>query len=289
MAITRRQFIQRTGLATAGTLLGPSLFENLFVRQAMADTIGNRYLVVLYLDGGNDGLNTVTPYASGALRSAYDGYRRTNGGGINLSQGSLAGTTIGTDPATGTQLALHPGFSGLKQLYDLGKVAVVQGCGYPELQPLARRGQDHLADGEPARGSARTPAPAGSDGTWPSRASTAATTCPASASPARWRPSSGRPRPACSPSTRLENFGFPYDDFGGNSEQNRKRDGLPGALQRGRRRVAAHPQLRRRQRRRDAPQQRELPAGERPVGDRSLAGDPGCLRQRRPQHGARPA
>jgi len=42
MAITRRQFIQRTGLATAGTLLGPSLFENLFVREAMANTIGNR-------------------------------------------------------------------------------------------------------------------------------------------------------------------------------------------------------------------------------------------------------
>jgi uncharacterized protein (DUF1501 family) len=61
MAITRRQFITRTGLATAGTLLGPRLFENPFVRQAMADTIGNRYLVVLFLDGGNDGLNTVIP------------------------------------------------------------------------------------------------------------------------------------------------------------------------------------------------------------------------------------
>ena len=61
MAITRRQFIKRTGLATAGTLLGPSLFSNPFVRQAMADTIGHRYLVVLFLDGGNDGLNTVIP------------------------------------------------------------------------------------------------------------------------------------------------------------------------------------------------------------------------------------
>ena len=36
MPITRRQFIQRTGLATAGALLGPSLFENVFVREAMA-------------------------------------------------------------------------------------------------------------------------------------------------------------------------------------------------------------------------------------------------------------
>src|SRR5262245_32668078 len=127
MAITRRQFITRTGLATAGTLLGPSLFSNPFVRRAMADTIGNRYLVVLFLDGGNDGLNTVVPRSSGALRTAYDGYRSN----INLSQASLAATTIGNDPQTGTQLALHPGFSGLKALYDLGKVAVIQGCGYP--------------------------------------------------------------------------------------------------------------------------------------------------------------
>src|SRR5262249_20104932 len=129
MAITRRQFIKRTGIATAGTLLGPRLFENMFVRQAMADTIGNRYLLAIFLDGGNDGLNTVVPYSSGALRTAYNGYRKTTGGGINLTQGQLDGSAIGTggtlignDPATGTQLALHPGFASLKQLYGLGKV-----------------------------------------------------------------------------------------------------------------------------------------------------------------------
>jgi uncharacterized protein (DUF1501 family) len=108
MAITRRQFLKRTGLATAGTLLGPALFENPFVRRAMADTIGNRYLIVLFLDGGNDGLNTVVPYSNGTLRTAYNGYRHTGGGGLNLSQASLAGTAIGNDMATGTQLALHP-------------------------------------------------------------------------------------------------------------------------------------------------------------------------------------
>ena len=36
MAITRRQFLKRTGAAAAGAVLGPSLFENLFVRQALA-------------------------------------------------------------------------------------------------------------------------------------------------------------------------------------------------------------------------------------------------------------
>lgn len=134
MAITRRQFIKRTGAVAAGSLLGPSLFGNPFLRQALADTIGDRYFVVIYLDGGNDGLNTVTPATNGGggLRTAYDAARLNNGGGINLSQAELAGTLIGNDPNTSGQLALHPGLIGLKQLYDLGKVAVVQGCGYPD-------------------------------------------------------------------------------------------------------------------------------------------------------------
>jgi uncharacterized protein (DUF1501 family) len=134
MAITRRQFLKRTGAVAAGSLLGPSLFSNPFVRRALADTIGDRYFVVVYHDGGNDGLNTVTPATNGGggLRTAYDVARLTGGGGLNLLPGALASTLIGNDPNTGAQLALHPGLTGLKQLYDLGKVAVVQGCGYPD-------------------------------------------------------------------------------------------------------------------------------------------------------------
>jgi uncharacterized protein (DUF1501 family) len=147
MAITRRQFLKRSTLATAGTLAGPSLFANPFLRQAMATTIGNRYLIVLFLDGGNDGLNTVVPVANGTtgtLRTAYANARGTGGGGLQLAPGDLAATAIAPDWATGTPLALHPGFrgfqgfdgitagdGGLKALYDAGDVAVIQGCGYP--------------------------------------------------------------------------------------------------------------------------------------------------------------
>jgi len=134
MAITRRQFIRRTGLATAGTLLGPSLFANPFVRRAFAD-LGDRYLVVIFLEGGNDGQNTVVPVTNGGgtLRSDYEANRFTGGGGIQLTPGQLAATLIGNDPNTGGQLAIHPGFlNGFKPLYDAGQLAVIQGCGYPE-------------------------------------------------------------------------------------------------------------------------------------------------------------
>jgi uncharacterized protein (DUF1501 family) len=211
MAITRRQFIQRTGLVTAGTLLGPSLFENPFVRRAMADTIGNRYLVVVFLDGGNDGLNTVVPRSSGALRSGYDGYR-TN---INLSQSSLGPTAIGNDPQTGTQLALHPGFTGLKTLYDQSKVAVIQGCGYPE----------YSLSHEESRGIWQTANPLGLSpyvGTgWVGRHLAGQYTgnqVPGVCISGGVSPEFRQTATSVLAIERLNDFGFPYDDFGGSSE-----------------------------------------------------------------------
>jgi len=147
MALTRRQFLKCTGAAAAGGLLGPGLFGNVFVQRALASTIGDRYLVVLFLDGGNDGLNTVAPTYfppanPGFLRTAYQAARNTGVGGLRLSPDDLANTLIANDPNTNEPLAFHPGFynpdtsspayQGLKKLYDLGKVAVIQGCGYPQ-------------------------------------------------------------------------------------------------------------------------------------------------------------
>jgi len=136
MAITRRQFLARSGLVAAGGLLGPGLFGTPLVRHALGSTIGDRYFVVIYLDGGNDGLNTVIPVTDGggSLRSDYD-LARTS---INVTPAQLGSTLIGTDPDSGGQLALHPGFAGtgpgmggFKALWDAGKLAVIQGCGYP--------------------------------------------------------------------------------------------------------------------------------------------------------------
>jgi uncharacterized protein (DUF1501 family) len=143
MALTRRQFLKRTGIATAGTLILPNIWRHPFVRRAFADTIDDRFFITLFLDGGNDGLNTVVPLAngsSGTLRTFYQGLRGTGTGGLQLSTSVLTPYAIGNDSNpntplathTNTPLALHPGLTGLKSLYDLGKVAVIQGCGYPD-------------------------------------------------------------------------------------------------------------------------------------------------------------
>jgi uncharacterized protein (DUF1501 family) len=152
MALTRRQFLKRSSVVSAGALLGPGLFGNPFVRRAFAETIGDRYLVVIFLDGGNDGLNTVIPVddGGGSLRTAYEAARLTGVGGLRITPADVGATLIGTDPNTGAQLALHPGFGGFKSLYDAGKLAVIQGCGYPEYSLSHDESRDIWMAGDPS-------------------------------------------------------------------------------------------------------------------------------------------
>lgn len=136
MAITRRQFIQRTGLATAGLMAGPAALRGFFGAPALADTIGplDRYLVILFLSGGNDGVGTIIPVNDVAgYRSAYEASRNTGNGGLRIANPSVPGGPSLLDPATGTQLGFHPALVGnFQNLWEAGKVAIVQGCGYPE-------------------------------------------------------------------------------------------------------------------------------------------------------------
>jgi uncharacterized protein (DUF1501 family) len=154
MAITRRQFLKCSGLATASGLVIPSLFGSPLVRRAFAETMGDRYVVVIYLDGGNDGTNTVTPTDNGlgTLRSEYETARHINAatGGIQLTPTHLQNTLIGTDPNTGAQLALHPALTGLKTLWDAGSVAVIQGCGYPDYNLSHEDSRAIWSRGDPA-------------------------------------------------------------------------------------------------------------------------------------------
>jgi len=134
MAISRRQFLKRTGWTAAGGILAPGFFRNPLLGRALADVIGDRYLVSLYLDGGNDGLGTVIPAQNGGLlRGYYEQVRNFAGAGaIGIDVADLEKPTGFNDPNTGEQLGFHPGLAAIRQLYDQGMVAVVQGCGYPE-------------------------------------------------------------------------------------------------------------------------------------------------------------
>jgi uncharacterized protein (DUF1501 family) len=74
-----------------------------------------KILVAVQLTGGNDGLNTLIPFGDA---------------GYYQARSSLALQTSDILPLTDT-VGLHPRMGSLKQLYDAGMVAVVQGVGYP--------------------------------------------------------------------------------------------------------------------------------------------------------------
>ncbi len=112
----RRRFLGLS-LASAGAwCFGPSLRANPVLGLGREPVEGGRILVVLQLSGGNDGLNTVVPYE----QPEY--YR---------ARGSLAIAAKDVH-RIGSGVGLHPGLSGLAQMYGEGKLAVIQGVGYPK-------------------------------------------------------------------------------------------------------------------------------------------------------------
>lgn len=107
----RRRFLTGSVAAAAAAWCSPSSFA----RAPRADTRG-RVLVMLELAGGNDGLNTLVPYR----RDEYAEARR------DLALG--AQDLLRIDDEVG----LHPSLVGLKSLHDAGRVAWVEGVGYPD-------------------------------------------------------------------------------------------------------------------------------------------------------------
>ncbi len=118
---TRRTFLGAVasglfGGATLGTI-GADWFGG-DIPEAWAGTpIGahDGILVLITMYGGNDGLNTVVPYGNPSYYA-----KRAN---IAIPQAQVL--------PINTQIGLHPELVYLKSLYDAGKVAIVQGLGYP--------------------------------------------------------------------------------------------------------------------------------------------------------------
>jgi uncharacterized protein (DUF1501 family) len=116
MAVSRRLFI-RNGVATVSLgFAAPAFLADI----ALAQGIPSRRLVVVYLGGGNDALSTLVPYQD----SSYYSRRPT----IGVPAGQVL--QVGTD-AAGQALGLHPRLTGLRNIFNEGRLALVQRTGYP--------------------------------------------------------------------------------------------------------------------------------------------------------------
>ena len=115
MRVSRRIFIQN-GVATVGLgLAAPAFLADI----AQAQGLPSRRLVVVYLGGGNDALNTVISYQD----AAYYSRRPT----IAIPAGQVL--QVGTD-AGGSAIGLHPRLTGLRNIFNDGRLAIVQRTGY---------------------------------------------------------------------------------------------------------------------------------------------------------------
>src|SRR3984893_3281184 len=125
MAFNRRSLITRGALLVASGFLAPSFItRTALALERQASVLGpvtldptkkNRILVVLQLSGGNDGINTLIPFTD----PNYAKLRPTLG-------------VAATDVLKLTDsIGLNPNLSKLKAFYDQGKLAIVQGVGYP--------------------------------------------------------------------------------------------------------------------------------------------------------------
>jgi uncharacterized protein (DUF1501 family) len=83
--------------------------------RAAAPLQDGRVLVVVQLDGGNDGINTVVPYKD-------EGYAK-NRQALRLSNDKLH--------KVNDAVGLHPSLKGAAKLLERGELAIVQGIGYP--------------------------------------------------------------------------------------------------------------------------------------------------------------
>ena len=106
-SINRRSFLK--------TLAASSLSSLIPMKYALSkDYLNGKTLVVLELSGGNDGLNTIIPYAD-------DNYYKFRPN-IGIRENKL----LKIDDYFG----FNPGIVGLESLYKEGNMAIIHGCGY---------------------------------------------------------------------------------------------------------------------------------------------------------------
>jgi uncharacterized protein (DUF1501 family) len=112
----RRSFL--TGSLAGLTLVakGGGLFSAALAQTPLSASAADRVLIIVNLQGGNDGLNTVVPFA----HQEYYKYRP--------SLAIPANDVVRLNDEVGFNPALRP----LKPLVDAGALAVIQGVGYPQ-------------------------------------------------------------------------------------------------------------------------------------------------------------
>jgi uncharacterized protein (DUF1501 family) len=117
----RRDFVKNTSLGAIGV---PFVLNGMEMNTVMKKLFSysrnaeDRVLILIRLNGGNDGLNTVIPY------DFYDNLviQRPN---IIIPQNQIVNLNT-------HYLGLHPAMSGMANMFGEGKLSIIQNVGYPD-------------------------------------------------------------------------------------------------------------------------------------------------------------
>ena len=113
--LSRRQFLTNS-LKGASLLTLSSVVPQFIAKTAMAAEPGkDNILVVVEMNGGNDGLNTVIPYGDDLYPKFRDSLRQTKDQVVKVND----------------YIGLNSGMRSFDRLLQRGELAVVQGVGYP--------------------------------------------------------------------------------------------------------------------------------------------------------------
>src|SRR5690242_10666207 len=110
--LSRRAFLQSSALVALTPTVPVFLAQAARAARPQKD---GRVLVVIQLTGGKDGINTVVPFTD----EGYAKYRKV----LRLPTAKL----LKINKAVG----LHPALTGAAKLLESGRLAIIQGVGYP--------------------------------------------------------------------------------------------------------------------------------------------------------------
>jgi uncharacterized protein (DUF1501 family) len=137
--VTRRKFLIASGVVGGVALAGGATaftLKDVLATAGWDDKPANaKTLVVVTLYGGNDGLNTLIPYADPAYAAARPGMTYAHDELLTLDD----------------HFAMNPGMPGLHRLFHGGRLAIVRGVGYPKPDRSHFRSMDVWQSGQPDR------------------------------------------------------------------------------------------------------------------------------------------
>lgn len=145
-SMRRRDFLRRSLCATAGSAAFGSIFGKLsLANAAMPRTLlrgspAYRAMVCIYLYGGNDCFNMVVPRHVGGgtpgTGTPYGIYAGTRGS-LAVPNAQLLPLTPSVAPLGGGDYGLHPGMTGVQEMFNTGRAAIVANVG-PLVRPVTK-------------------------------------------------------------------------------------------------------------------------------------------------------